>query len=221
LRIDNEHDDEEAIAAEEAEEAEEAVAEELEGEEAAVPVVESMSVAEPLELPKPSPAPSPAPSAEPPQGLPPPIMATVRPIVDWPPEDQRKLVSLRLVARPPERFRGNLVRQALAAEGFVLADLDIFHKPDAHNRAVLSAASLTKPGTFDLETMDTQRYVGLNLFAVLPGPKTPQKAFEDLLLTARTLNERLEGALQDERGGPLTPTRIQALRDALGVEAKS
>ena len=86
---------------------------------------------------------------------------------------------------------------------------------------MLSAASLTKPGTFDLETMDTQRFTGLNLFAVLPGPKTPQKAFEDLLMTARMLNERLEGALQDERGGPLTPMRIQALRDALGAEAKS
>jgi cell division protein ZipA len=114
-----------------------------------------------------------------------------------------------------------VVRQALAAEGFVLGDLDIFHKPDAQNRAVLSAASLTKPGTFDLETMDTQRYVGLNLFAVLPGPKTPQKAFEDLLTTARMLNERLEGALQDERGGPLTPTRIHALRETLEAEAKS
>jgi cell division protein ZipA len=153
--------------------------------------------------------------------LPPPPTHFVKPIVDWPPEDQRTLVSLRLVARPPDRFRGNLLRQALAAEGFVLGDLDIFHKPDADNRAVLSAASLTKPGTFDLETMDIQRFTGLNLFAVLPGPKTPQKAFEDLLLTARTLNERLEGALQDERGGPLTPMRIQALRDALGAEAKS
>ncbi len=143
------------------------------------------------------------------------------PIVEWPPEDQRKLLSLRLVARPPERFQGRLVRQALAAEGFVLGALDIFHKPDAENRSVLSAASLTKPGTFDLDTMDTQRFVGLNLFAVLPGPRSPQKAFDDLLMTARTLNERLEGALQDERGGPLTPTRIQILREALGAEAKS
>jgi cell division protein ZipA len=219
LRIDNEQDDEEAIAAEEAEEAEEALEEESEAEESAVPVVESMSAAQPLEsslsVAKPPKPPEPAPE------LPTPVVATVRPIVDWPPEDLRKLVSLRLVARPPERFRGSLVRQALAAEGFVLGDLDIFHKPDAQNRAVLSAASLTKPGTFDLETMDTQRYVGLNLFAVLPGPKTPQKAFEDLLVTARMLNERLEGALQDERGGPLTPTRVHALRDAMGAEAKS
>jgi FtsZ-interacting cell division protein ZipA len=160
-------------------------------------------------------------AGDPASEIPPPtITAGAKPIVEWPPEEQRTVVALRLVARPPERFRGNLVRQALAAEGFVLGELNIFHKPDAENHAVLSAASLTKPGTFDLETMDTQRFVGLNLFAVLPGPKSPQKAFDDLLTTARMLNERLEGALQDDRGGPLTPMRIQALRDALVSEAK-
>lgn len=153
--------------------------------------------------------------------VPPPPTEFSKPIVEWPPEDQRTLVSLRLVARPPDRFRGNLLRQALGAEGFVLGDFDIFHKPDANNRAVLSASNLTKPGTFDLETMDMQRFIGLSLIAVLPGAKSPQKAFEDLLLTARMLNVRLEGALQDDKGGPLTPMRIQAIRDSLGVEAKS
>jgi cell division protein ZipA len=220
MRVEGEHDDEEVVAEEIAAVAEEVTAdeaideeliekeledEELEEEEPIVPVAASAPVVEEKKAPE----------------LPPPPPSGVKPIVDWPPEDQRTLVSFRLVARPPERFRGNLLRQALAAEGFVLGDLDIFHKPDASNRAVLSAASLTKPGTFDLETMDTQRFTGLNLFAVLPGPKTPQKAFEELLLTARMLNERLEGALQDDRGGPLTPMRIQALRDALGAEAKS
>jgi len=153
--------------------------------------------------------------------VPPPPSEFVKPIVQWPPEDQRTIVSLRLVARPPDRFRGNLLRQALAAEGFVLGEFDIFHKPDANNRAVLSASNLSKPGTFDIETMDTQRFVGLSLIAVLPGPKSPQKAFDDLLMAARTLNERLEGALQDDKGGPLTPMRIQALRDSLGAEARS
>lgn len=161
--------------------------------------------------------------AEPPTAveLPPPPAEIAKPIVEWPPEDQRTIVSLRLVARPPDRFRGHLLRQALAAEGFVFGDFEIFHKPDANHRAVLSASNLSKPGTFDLETMDTQRFIGLSLIAVLPGPKSPQKAFEDLLVTARMLNERLEGALQDDKGGPLTPMRIQTLRDSLGVEAKS
>jgi len=153
--------------------------------------------------------------------LPPPPTEIPKPIVEWPAEDQRTIVSLRLVARPPDRFRGHQLRQALLAEGFLFGDFEIFHKPDVNNRAVLSASNLSKPGTFDVETMDTQRFIGLSLIAVLPGPKSPQKAFEDLLITARMLNERLEGALQDDKGGPLTPMRIQALRDSLGAEAKS
>jgi len=47
------------------------------------------------------------------------------------------------------------------------------------------------------------------------------KAFEELLTTARNLNERLQGALQDERGGPLTPTRIATIRESLGADATS
>lgn len=152
--------------------------------------------------------------------LPPPAAPATEPSVEWPPEGERRLIALRLVPSHTERLQGRAIRQALTAEGFVLGKYGIFHKPDAQNRAVLSVASLTKPGAFDLETMDSQRFVGLNIFAVLPGPKPPHKAFDELLLTARSVNERLEGALQDERGGPLTPMRIAALREALETEAK-
>jgi cell division protein ZipA len=145
--------------------------------------------------------------------------APPEPIVDWPPEETRRILALRLVAPQAERFSGRALRLALAAEGFLLGRFAIFHKPDESNRAVLSAAALTRPGAFDLETMDSQRYAGLSLFAVLPGPKTPQQAFEELLATARNLNERLEGALQDERGGPLTPLRVASIRDNLRAEA--
>jgi len=142
----------------------------------------------------------------------------IEPIVDWPPETSRRILALRLVA-PQERFAGRTLRLALAAEGFLLGKFSIFHKPDEANRAVLSAASLTRPGSFDLETMDSQRYGGLSLFAVLPGPKRPPQAFEELLAAARNLNERLEGALQDERGGPLTALRVNGIRESLRAEA--
>jgi cell division protein ZipA len=147
--------------------------------------------------------------------------ALAEPIVEWPPDAQRKIIALRLVSPPTDRFPGRTVRQALAAEGFVLGKYAIFHKADEDRRAYLSAASLTKPGTFDLETMDSQRYGGLSLFAVLPGPKAPPETFDELLAAARNLNERLQGALQDEKGGPLTPTRIAAVRDSLTAEASS
>ncbi len=145
--------------------------------------------------------------------------AAVEPIVEWPPEESRRIVALRLVAAQPERFAGRSLRLALAAEGFLLGRFSIFHKPDESNRAVLSAASLTRPGAFDLEDMDLQRYAGLSLFAVLPGPKAPPQAFEDLLATARNLNGRLQGALQDEHGGPLTPLRVASIRDSLRAES--
>lgn len=149
------------------------------------------------------------------------VIPIKEPIVDWPPDDRRTVVALRLVAPPPERLAGRALRLALASEGFVLGKFQIFHKPDGSGRAVLSAANLSKPGTFDVATMDSQRFGGLSLFAVLPGPKPPLKAFEDLLTTARNLNERLQGALQDERGGPLTPTRIAALRESVSTEVST
>jgi FtsZ-interacting cell division protein ZipA len=137
------------------------------------------------------------------------------PIVEWPSEESRRILALRLVAPHAERFPGRALRLALAAEGFLLGRFAIFHKPDEMNRALLSAASLSRPGSFDLETMDSQRYGGLTLFAVLPGPRTPQQVFEDLLQAARNLNERLEGGLQDERGAPLTALRVQSIRENL------
>jgi cell division protein ZipA len=143
------------------------------------------------------------------------------PRVQWPTDRDRRVLTLRLVAPQPERFAGRSLRQALAAEGFVLGQFAIFHKPDEERRAVLSAASLTRPGTFDMDTMDSQHYGGLSLFAVLPGPKPPPQAFEELVFTARNLNERLHGVLQDEQGSPLTPARIAVLREELRVGTAS
>ena len=141
--------------------------------------------------------------------------ASDEPVVDWPDEATRKIVALRLVSGTGERFAGRAVRLALAAEGFLLGKFEIFHKPGPDGRAVLSAASLTKPGIFSLATMDAQRYGGISLFAVLPGPLSPQATFDELLTTARALNDRLRGALQDERGEPLTPMRSAGIRDSL------
>jgi len=141
--------------------------------------------------------------------------------VEWPAEHERRILALRLVAPQRERFAGRSLRQALAAEGFLLGQFAIFHKPDDEHRAVLSAASLTRPGTFDMETMDSQHYGGLSLFAVLPGPMPPPQAFDELVVAARNLNERLHGELQDEQGVPLTPARIQQLREQARVGARS
>ncbi len=134
--------------------------------------------------------------------------------VEWPPESERRIVALRLIAAS-DRFPGRTLRLALAAEGFRLGRFDIFHKSDESGLAIVSAASLTRPGTFDPVAMDSQRYAGLNLFTVLPGPMPAAQALEALIATADNLNERLQGEVQDERGERLTGERIAELREAL------
>ncbi|HWW22038.1 MAG TPA: cell division protein ZipA C-terminal FtsZ-binding domain-containing protein, partial [Steroidobacteraceae bacterium] len=124
----------------------------------------------------------------------------VDPIVEWPPEDQRYILSVRVVGVNPQRLMGRPLRQALAACGFVHGRFGIFHQPGADGRALISAANLSKPGVFDPNSMDFQRFRGLGLFAVLPGPLPPAAALDHLLDTAGDLAERLQARLQDEHG---------------------
>jgi cell division protein ZipA len=133
-------------------------------------------------------------------------------IVEWPAADASQVLAVRVIS-VGEKFSGRAVRQALAAEGFVLGKFEIFHKPAVDGRALLSIASLNKPGTFDIHSIDMQRFSGLNLFAVLPGPLPGPEAVEELLACAQVLAQRLRAVLQDEQGGPLSPARTAALRN--------
>jgi cell division protein ZipA len=140
-------------------------------------------------------------------------------VLDWPPEDQRRIVALRVVPRAGERFNGSALRQALVGEGFIHGELDIYHKPAGDGRALLSAASLTRPGTFDPKTIDGLLFAGLNLFAVLPGPLPPRDTVERLVLVGRTLAQRLRGETLDARGQALSDARVAELRREAGEAA--
>lgn len=133
-------------------------------------------------------------------------------VVEWPAAEQSQVLAVRLMSSG-EKFSGRAVRLALAAEGFELGKFSIFHKPAADGRALLSIASLNKPGTFDRQSIDLQRYSGLNLFTVLPGPVPGPDAVDEMLMCAQVLSQRLRGTLQDERGEPLSPARTAVMRN--------
>ena len=188
-----------------------------------IPVVDSVTITdqpEPVPAPAPPTAPPPAPAsapvpttapvaAAPPASPAPPAAA---PRADWPDEQERRIVGLRIVARNGERFTGSSLRQALQGEGFVHGDMQIFHRSTGDGRVLLSAASLTRPGSFDLATMDSLLYRGLNLFAVLPGPLSGRETVDKLLLAGHTIARRLRGELQDSRGGLLDEARLAEMR---------
>lgn len=137
------------------------------------------------------------------------------PVVDWPPDGQRQIVALRIVAAADERLSGRAVRLAITACGFVHGRFGIFHQPDADGRALLSVASLSKPGVLDPVNMDFQRLAGISLFTVLPGPLPPAAALDHLIDVARELSQRLPARLQDEHGQPLDADRLEDLRDSM------
>ena len=133
-------------------------------------------------------------------------------VVDWPAAEESQILAVRLMSAG-EKFSGRAVRLALAAEGFELGKFAIFHKPAPDGRALLSIASLNKPGTFDRQSIDLQRYSGLSLFTVLPGPIPGPDAVDEMLMCAQVLSQRLRGTLQDERGEPLSPARTAVMRN--------
>lgn len=140
--------------------------------------------------------------------------------LEWPEDSQRRILALRVVARTGERFTGGAVRQALQGEGFEFGEFDIFHLAIDDGRVELSAANLTKPGSFRLQKMDTESLLGLNLFAVLPGPRAPLETFERLYSVAGLLAQRLRGEVRDATGQVLSGTRLAELRrEAAGNEA--
>ncbi len=136
-------------------------------------------------------------------------------VVDWPPDGERQIVALRIVAPSEERLSGRAVRLAITACGFVHGRFGIYHQPDVEGRALLSVASLVKPGILDPINMDFQRLPGISLFTVLPGPLPPPDAFDRLLDVARELSQRLPARLQDEQGEPLDSERVEALRASM------
>ena len=113
-------------------------------------------------------------------------------VLAWPGESERRIVTLRVVPNSEPRFAGRSLRQAFGSAGFWHGPLDIYHLPDAEGRVIVSAAALAQPGTFDPSIMDSQRFSGLNLFAVLPGPLPEREAFDELVHAARALAERLD-----------------------------
>lgn len=125
----------------------------------------------------------------------------------------QKIFALRVTAPAPERFEGRALLEALRSESLVFGRYDIFHRLHADGRPVFSVASLKEPGRFDLQTMPTAEYPGVALFAVLPGPVGAGEAFDEMLFTARALATHLTGTIGDERGVPLTATRVAAFRE--------
>ncbi|MGB5244933.1 MAG: cell division protein ZipA C-terminal FtsZ-binding domain-containing protein [Woeseia sp.] len=131
-----------------------------------------------------------------------------------PPE---KIVTLRLIAPHRGAFPGDELALGLRAAGMRHGKFGIFHCYDGvdENRVVFSAASLVEPGSFDLANLREQKFPGISLFMVLPGPIDGAEAFDLMMHAARSLTTKLGAELLDESGSTLSIQRERYLREEI------
>jgi cell division protein ZipA len=159
---------------------------------------------------------------EPSIGEPPPLEPTPQPesLVETVSEEEKarpgpeRVVALRLIPRGAELPTERAV-SALRNAGLEHGRYAIFHRQLGTNREGFSVASLTEPGSFDVEHIDDSTIAGLSFFLVLPGSGDPVSRFDAMVETARALSVELAADLFDERGSSWSSQRERYLREEL------
>lgn len=152
---------------------------------------------------------------------PPPASASVPPEAPSPPRKPQRspperIITLRLIPRGAELPMERAV-SALQGLGLEHGRYGIFHRmiEDQHHEPAFSVASLTEPGTFDLDNVGSQTIAGLSLFVVLPGEGDAVARFDSMVETARALSVELEADLHDERGSSWSVQRERYIREEI------
>ncbi len=129
----------------------------------------------------------------------------------------QKIVTLRIVGRDKNAFKGDDLILSLRGIGMRHGKFGIFHRYDGNDesRTIFSAASLVEPGSFDLANIKDQQIPGISLFLVLPGPVDSVESFDMMMESARTLSQSLNGELLDESGSTLSIQRERYLREEI------
>jgi cell division protein ZipA len=151
--------------------------------------------------------------------LPPPETLEQPPLVETLSKEEQarpgpdRIVALRLIPRTDELPAERAVT-ALRNAGLEHGRYAIFHRQLGTNREGFSVASLTEPGTFDLENLEGT-IAGLSFFVVLPGDGDPVARFDAMVETARALSVELAADLFDESGSSWSSQRERYLREEL------
>ncbi len=133
-----------------------------------------------------------------------------------PPPRVEKVIALRFVPTAGDLDAVEAV-YALQEAGLEHGRYGIFHLPDPSypDEPLFSVASLTEPGSFDLERLEEQPLVGMSFFMILPGVGDPVGRFDAMVETARSLARHLDAELFDDRGTLWSIQRERYIREEL------
>jgi len=138
-------------------------------------------------------------------------------VEDVAPPVEQKVVTLRLVAGGQDTLAGDELVLSLRGIGMRHGKFGIFHRYEGsdEDKVIFSAASLVEPGSFDLTNIKDQKFPGISIFMILPGPVDGAEGFDLMTAAGRTLAQSLKAELLDESGSTLSIQRERYLREEI------
>jgi cell division protein ZipA len=97
-------------------------------------------------------------------------------------------------------------------------EMDIFHRfeeENAQGKIQFSVVNALKPGTFDLNVIDTMETKGISLFMSLPGPEDAMGAFDAMAEVALVFARNFGASMYDESHSDLTPQTLEHYRNRI------
>ena len=123
-----------------------------------------------------------------------------------------EVLIVNVMAHSGQKFAGDQLLQVLIDLKLKLGAMEIFHRHldnDGDGPVLFSLANMVVPGTFNLAEMNRFETPGISLFLGLPVSGDSLSAYEDMIMTAKTIAETLDGELKDENRSVMTSQTIE------------
>lgn len=130
----------------------------------------------------------------------------------------QEIIVVNVLSKDEEGFDGSRLRRLVEACGMEPDQMSVFVRHEhgfGTGPVQFGMANLMDPGTFNLDTLDSESIFGVCFYLTLPGPDDSMKAFEYMLETAQCVVRNLNGELKDERRSVFTQQTIEHCRQRI------
>ena len=128
------------------------------------------------------------------------------------PDEPQEVLVLNVKVSDGKVIHGAVLLPALLTLGFKYGEQEVFHRHAASNGKgpkLFSLANMFKPGTFNLDEMETFETQGISLFMILPIEGDPLQVFNMMHNAARKLADEFGAQILDGRRSLLTKQSLQ------------
>jgi cell division protein ZipA len=118
-----------------------------------------------------------------------------------------QVIVLSVVMPANQQMFGAALLPSLLTLGLKYGEMNIFHRHQdnaGNGEVTFSLANMMKPGSFDLDSMETFATVGVSLFMMLPNHGDPFVVFEQMLNAAKQLATEFNAQVLDDKRNVMT-----------------